>query len=219
MATGFIKGHDARVVLYAVRVREIDGTTGMILKPAGDNTSLVGMYVGEAAGVLFTPGMYQAFAVINDSGEFCAGVVISEFRGYDCQLSCASETPMAWIEEVVGGVFEYVYHQLGCVRCTAMTKKSNKRCRAFLEHLGFTLEGRVRLGYDGIKDALIYGLLASECRYLEENKDGQVHADDADSAEPDAGGGPTAAVQSADSPSERGVQPRQSIWPDGFIDV
>lgn len=144
--------------------------------PAGENTALVGAYVGEKCGCYFEQGMYQALAVLNDEGVFCAGVVISEYRGHDCQISCATETSVAWRDNVVRAVFEYVFNQLGCARCTSLTKKSNKRTRQFLERLGFKLEGTVRLGFDGTKDALLYGLLASECPYLS-HYDGDAEAE------------------------------------------
>jgi hypothetical protein len=145
--------------------------------PAGENTELVGSYVGEKSGCGFEPGMYQALAVINESGDFCAGVVVSDFRGHDCQMSCAAETSVAWRGNVLNTIFEYVFNQLGCARCTAITKKSNRRTREFLERIGFQLEGRLRLGFDGTKDALIYGLLASECPYIVHN-DGDEQFDD-----------------------------------------
>jgi hypothetical protein len=143
----------------------------MILVPAGDNTELVGAYVAEKTGCVFTPGMYQAFAIINDTDKFCAGIVVSEYRGHDCQISCATETSMAWRDDVVYAFFDYIFHQLKCVRCTAITKRTNKRLRGFVEALGFKLEGRMRLGFDGTKDALMYGLLASECKCLQDAPD------------------------------------------------
>lgn len=140
----------------------------MIVVPAGNNTELVGQYVGEKCGDTFDPGTYQALAVINDQSQFVAGVVINMYSGYDCRISCATETSAAWRDNVMRGVFNYIFIQLGCVRVTAMVRKGNKRSRKFLEDLGFVLEGNLRLGYDGVKDALVYGLLASECRYLDE---------------------------------------------------
>ena len=134
--------------------------------PAAENTELVGRYVGEKCGVQFTPGAYQAFAILNDQGDFCAGVVISNFRDHDCEISCATETSAAWRDHVMRAVFTYVFKQLGCVRCTCIVRKNNKRCRDFLDGLGFVLEGNLRKAYDGVKDALIYGLLAEECRYI-----------------------------------------------------
>jgi hypothetical protein len=144
----------------------------MIVVSAGLNTALVGAYVSEKTGCELRPDMFQALALINDDGDFCGGVTISEYRGYDCQISCAVETSVVWRDSVIRGVFDYVFNQLRCVRCTCMTKKNNKRTRDFLERLGFLLEGRIRRGFDGTADALVYGLLASECRYLSQETDG-----------------------------------------------
>lgn len=134
--------------------------------PAGDLTEMVGKYVCDKTGMSLDPGMYQAFMVVNDTDDFVAGVVISNFRQTDCEISCVSETGAAWRPHVCKAIFTYVFKQLGCVRCTSITTKSNTHARRFLEALGFQLEGKLRLGYGGGKDALIYGLLASECRFL-----------------------------------------------------
>jgi len=139
--------------------------------PAGVNTELVARYVAEKApGAEFTPGMYQAMAILDDKGVFCAGVVFHDYRGHDVQISCATDTSAAWRPGVMRAVFTYVFNTLGCVRCTSFTTKRNKACRGFLEGLGFQLEGRIRLGHDGTRDALVYGLLASECEYIQEPK-------------------------------------------------
>jgi len=150
--------------------------------PAGERTALVGAYVGEKCGCDFVPGMFQALAILNDNGDFCAGVVISEFRGHDCQISCATETGVAWRDHVVRAVFDYIFIQLGCARCTSITKKGNKRTRAFLEDLGFKHEGTLRRGFDGAQDALLYGLLAEECRYIASERDGDTVIQDSGAA-------------------------------------
>jgi hypothetical protein len=59
----------------------------MIALPAGDLTSMVGQYVTEKTGMELKEGTYQAFMVVNDNGDFVAGVVISNFRGTDCEIS------------------------------------------------------------------------------------------------------------------------------------
>jgi hypothetical protein len=134
--------------------------------PAGKLTEMVGEYVSEKTGMTLQTGMYQAFAVVNEHNDFVAGTVISNFRGTDCEVSCVSETPAAWRPAVLRVIFKYIFEQLGCVRCTAITTKRNKRAREFLKALGFELEGNIRRGYDGKIDALIYGLLAADCRFL-----------------------------------------------------
>lgn len=127
---------------------------------------MVVQYMQQRTGAIFDPALCVAFAILNDNDEFVAGVVLSNYRKHDIEVSCATESSMAWRPHVMAAVFQYIFGQLGCVRCTSIVTKSNTKCRKFLDSLGFSLEGNVRLGYDGNKDALIYGLLAAECRYL-----------------------------------------------------
>lgn len=160
---------------------------------AGENTELVGRYISEKTGMHLDPGMFQAFAIFNASNEFIGGVVVTNFRQYDCELACAAETSLAWSDRVLRAVFRYAFFQLGVVRCTSITKKGNRRARSFLEALGFQLEGNLRRAYDGKHDALIYGLLASECRYLDgpeepglASEGGTEEADEGENPDPEA---------------------------------
>lgn len=139
----------------------------MMAVPAGKFTEMVGAYMAEKTGIELQPGMYQAMMVVDDNNDFIAAVTFSNFRKTDVEISCASENPAAWRPHVCRAIFKYVFDQLGCVRCTSITVKANKKARSFLESLGFELEGNLKLGYDGKRDALIYGLLRSQCRYLD----------------------------------------------------
>lgn len=161
----------------------------MIALPAGKYTEIVGQYIMDKTGMELTPGMYQAFMVINDNKDFVAGVVVTNFRRTDCEMSGASETPAAWRPHVCRAIFSYIFEQLGCVRVTSITTKGNKKARAFLESLGFQLEGNVRLGYDGRRDALIYGLLKAECRYLAAEEGGSLNGQEVRASGP-SGTGP-----------------------------
>lgn len=168
--------------------------------PAGNLTEMVGAYMTEKTGAQFIPGQFTAMAIVDDADDFVGGVVFSNYRGTDCEVSCAAEEGyLIWRPHIMRAVFSYVFDQLGCVRCTSITTKANKRARDFLESLGFVLEGNVRLGYDGRRDALIYGLLARDCRYLAADSgmtDGQeISADTASSAGPGGDGGGTDAAE------------------------
>lgn len=139
--------------------------------PAGDKLALVCQYMNEKTGAEFNQFQCQGFAILTDTGGFAGAVLVSNItytgaRAVNCEISCASETAMAWKPSVCRAVFEYVFGQLGCVRCTSITKKNNMKARAFLTSLNFVLEGNVRRGYDGEKDALIYGLLAEDCEFF-----------------------------------------------------
>ena len=129
-------------------------------------------YLREKTDVTFDPTSVQGFAIMSDDDRFVGGVLVSNVRlsegkAIDCEISCAAEASIAFRPEVCKAIFRYVFIQLGCVRCTSITKKSNTRTRQFLEALNFQLEGNVRRGYDGERDALIYGLLADDCQFLE----------------------------------------------------
>lgn len=180
----------------------------MIAVPAGKLTEMVGEYLMEKTGMKVAPGTYQAMMVVNDQQDFVAGIVFNNFRETDVEVSCAGETPAAWRPGVCSAIFKYIFEQLGCVRCTSITTKANKKARAFLEALGFQLEGNVRLGYDGRRDALIYGLLRSECRFLagESERENVIEKQrlPADPSRPDSDGGGPGSVQhdSGRDPSE-----------------
>lgn len=139
--------------------------------PAGDKLGMVCEYLRQKCGARLNPAMSAGFAILNDSDEFVAAVVVSNLRYYegraiDCEITCATESSMAWRPHVCTAIFTYIFGQLGCARCTSITRKNNTRSRAFLEALNFCLEGNVRKGYDGEKDALVYGLLREECAYF-----------------------------------------------------
>lgn len=182
----------------------------MIAVPATGNVlELVGAYVQERIqGLTLVPGMYSGFAIMTDTGELAAAVVISNFRQMDCEISCASETPLAWRPHVCKAVFSYIFDQLGCARTTCITTKRNKQTRAFLSSLGFKLEGNVRLGYDGKRDALIYGLLRSECVYVEGLTNGEEkRSSGPGSTGPDEDGAGAGASQQGDGDSASEPEP------------
>lgn len=128
-------------------------------------------YLYEKTGSRIDPNMCQGFAIMSDTDKFCGAVIVSnlifhEGRPVSCDISCAAETSMAWRPQVCRAVFQYVFGQLGCVRATSVTRKNNEKSRKFLTALNFQLEGNLRKGYDGEKDALVYGLLAEECQFF-----------------------------------------------------
>ncbi|TXH44515.1 MAG: N-acetyltransferase [Desulfurellales bacterium] len=136
--------------------------------PAGNLLPMVCEYVTERAGMYMDPTMAQALIISKDNGDMVGAVIINTYRGFDCHISAVVETPLAWRMGVRLAIAQYVFGQLGCKRATAITRIRNTKARRALEAAGFSLEGKLRLGYDGKKDALVYGILASECAYFKE---------------------------------------------------
>jgi hypothetical protein len=144
-----------------------------VVPAIGDALRMVGDYMNGKTGASFREGEYQGFAFLSDSGAFSGAAVISNYRNTDCEVSFAVETPMAHRPHCHRAVFRYIFEQLGCVRCTCITTRNNKAARTLLEKLGFELEGNIRKGYDGRRNALIYGLLATDCKLLGEASSGE----------------------------------------------
>jgi RimJ/RimL family protein N-acetyltransferase len=137
--------------------------------------SLVSRYLIEK--IDFRPtGPFVAFAIYTNDGKFVAGLIVSNFRGSDCEISMAAETATWAKKGIMRYIFSYIFNKMNCIRCTCIVQKvdSSKRTRRFLEGMGFVLEGNLRLAYDGETDALVYGLLRRDCRFLRENQGGLV---------------------------------------------
>lgn len=100
-----------------------------------------------------------------------AGVVYSDYRhlphGSDCRVTICAEPGSKWArKDVLKALFKYPFEQAQCGRITAVISEKNKHSIKFCEKLGFRKEGVLRRGYNGKTNALIFGLLKSECKYL-----------------------------------------------------
>lgn len=144
----------------------------VVATPAVQN--LVAQYLEEKIGTPIVRGHFQAFAVYDSNDSFVAGIVVNNFRGTDCEISMASETPRWARKSVMRYIFDYVFTKCGCVRCTCIVVNHNrsKRTRRFLTGLNFVLEGVLRRAYDGELGAMIFGLLKEDCRFLSELRGG-----------------------------------------------
>lgn len=106
---------------------------------------------------------------VERNGVLIAGVVYHEYRpGYGSLLmSVAAEPKSRWLtRHNLEAFFRYPFVQLGCQRVGSAVARKNKVSRSFVEKLGFKYEGCIRKGF-GTDDAMLYGLLESECRWIQ----------------------------------------------------
>ena len=100
------------------------------------------------------------------NGKIIAGVVYHNYRPpQNIEMSIATISPRWASREPLAMFFGYPFLQLKVPRVTAITGAKDEKVRAFLERLGFVHEGTLREGHPD-DDAVIYGLLRSECEYL-----------------------------------------------------
>ena len=130
---------------------------------------LVANYVNEKIGIDVTGGTpYVGLAITDEVNNFAAGLVVSNFNGISCEVSMASESATWARKGILKYIANYIFIKNQCIRCQLVIRKhrSTWRVRKLVQKLGFTLEGTLKRAYDGRDDALIFGLLAENCRFL-----------------------------------------------------
>lgn len=112
-------------------------------------------------------GPCEAWGIIKD--EQMVGAVIfnhhhPEIGDIEWNIVAPNTT---WVgRDTLEVVFDYVFNQLKCVRMSVTLPKGAKKNREFLEKLGFIMEGTKRRGFPGGQNAILYGLLKEECKWL-----------------------------------------------------
>lgn len=132
-----------------------------------DRQDDVAAWVFEQNGDTFslTSG-FATMGFIRDN-QLIAGAVYHGFRQCDIIISFSSVDPKWCNKQNLYAIFAYPFEQLGCARLTAIVAKKNKRSRKLVEGLGFVREGCLKKGYNGRQDAIVYGMLAENCKWLD----------------------------------------------------
>lgn len=125
----------------------------------------VARWVGDQVGIEDF-GASVAIGILRDD-DLIAGAVFNNYRHPNIEITFASTTPRWCARGIMAGIFAYPFNQVGCARLTAVTESKNQLARAFLRRLGFQQEGVMRRGFRNGDDAVIYGMLREECRWLE----------------------------------------------------
>lgn len=93
--------------------------------------------------------------------------------GLMVEMSAAGADPRWLTKDLIRFAFGYAFGQLDCRRMNTVTPASNLAAQKVDEKLGFTLEGRIRKAMPNGDDALFYGMLREECRWLEGGPNGR----------------------------------------------
>jgi hypothetical protein len=97
--------------------------------------------------------------VVRRGLEVIGAIVFNNYDELDVHFTCVMNAPISMKDARY--VARYVFKQLGCKRCTAVTSELNLAARRALLQLGFKFEGRLREHFDD-GDGLVYGVLRSE---------------------------------------------------------
>ena len=103
------------------------------------------------------------------SGRIVAGVAYAEWNGPNVVCHIASDGSKRWLtREYLWTIFDFPFRQLGCRRITVCVGEGNSASRLFVEHLGFELEAALQAAHP-TGDLMVYRMLKSNCRWLNEN--------------------------------------------------
>lgn len=104
---------------------------------------------------------------LEQDGELVAGVVFNEYTGTNINIHVAAVPGKRWMNrDFLFRVFAYPFLQLKCNRVTGLVRVDNLPAQKFNEHLGFVREGIVRSACKDGTNMILYGMLATECKFL-----------------------------------------------------
>lgn len=115
------------------------------------------------------PSDSVALGVIDaEAGRICAVIVINARYGHMCSMHIASDGGRAWASRaILREIFTYAFHTLQHSRVNAVVAERDTAVLTMALKLGFVPEGRPRSGAADGSDAILLGMLAQECPWLD----------------------------------------------------
>lgn len=100
---------------------------------------------------------------VERKGEIVGGVVFNHFNRVDIEMTIASKVGLS--PDFCRVLADYIFGQSKCARVTISVRAKDAKTIKLAEKFGFKREGLKRKGF-GYDDAVIFGLLPEECRWL-----------------------------------------------------
>jgi hypothetical protein len=117
---------------------------------------------------------FMATDFSNETYWFCCSVrdgavpvivIVFEFKSpFDAQGTVAVADPRGLSRQLLTILFRAVFQR--AARVTVLIDPGNDRAISQIWRMGFKPEGYLRRGYDGRRDAALWGLLPEDCPYL-----------------------------------------------------
>lgn len=113
------------------------------------------------------PDETVALGVEDDSGTLQAVFCYNAFYDEACSAHVASNHTRAWATpRIMKAVFGYPFVLLKLRRINLMVPENNQAATIVAIKMGFKVAGVMRGGAPDHSDAIIFGMLAQECRWI-----------------------------------------------------
>lgn len=103
---------------------------------------------------------------VEKDGKLIAAVIYTNYRDHMIEMHIASVDKRWATRHNLKVFFSYPFSQLKLDRVQAITAASNEGAISMLGRLGFSREGYHPKAYDGGVDAISFGLLKPDCRWI-----------------------------------------------------
>ena len=137
-------------------------------------------YLSNATQIDFSPWVMKAprwfSAWARDERGDIAGIFAIEFKyPWEGYVSIAVFDRRCMTQRTLRAIFTAAFSQ--AVRLTAEIEPHNRKALRQVQRMGFVYEGYRRMGLEGSKDVLCYGMLREDCKYLPGYKGSTVIAE------------------------------------------
>ena len=122
----------------------------------------VGRFAADRLGIPIEPPFTPMGVVDDISNELIGAIIYNRYNRFDIEISVYA--PRAMNRRFIRAAFAYPFEQLGVLRLTARTKRSNKAMCRLLPRLGFVYEATLKhhFGPSRGDDAVLYRMTRAE---------------------------------------------------------
>jgi len=117
-------------------------------------------------------GPSVAIGVERDNQIICAAIY-HDLREGQIEASIAASSRRWANRSVLHALFAYPFNQVGAHRLLVTCNEANEKAMKMNSQLGFTQEGKLRQMY-APHDAVIWGMLKDECKWIKEKSNGKI---------------------------------------------
>jgi hypothetical protein len=124
-------------------------------------------YINRSLGIRLSEPT-RCFGLMADDRRPLCAVAFNNFTGANIELTIVAEKG-GLVRPAVRWIFNYAFQTAGCRRLTVRTRKRNKHVQRMALRFGFRYECNMR-HFFADDDAVVYRMLRSECRWIDQDK-------------------------------------------------
>lgn len=136
------------------------------MKIVTNRPNAVGQFVAAEVGKLWIEGSGQTLGWL-DGEDLVAGITFTNFDGVNVWMDCAATEGARWLDRRgLWAIFNYVFEQLGCLRCSCMIPEDNNKSLKLVQQAGFEHEATLERAAPGGNHMLVFRMFREECPWL-----------------------------------------------------